>query len=103
MGQYFRIVNIDRSEYLDPAGFGDGAKLAQFAWGSGRTMTALALLLSSPKKDDEVVGRWAGDRVVLLGDESGFDRWKILWDQTHEPPFVDISAIVRASPAMVRG
>ena len=77
MGQYYRIVNVDKGELIDPNQFvGDGQKLVEFAFGSGGVLTALAALLADGngeglgdlKADAEVVGSWAGDRIVVAGD-----------------------------------
>ena len=78
MGQYFYIVNLDKKEYLHPHCFGDGLKLMEFGCSSNGTMTALTFLLR--KSDDggggdfnefesyPIVGSWAGDRIVIIGD-----------------------------------
>lgn len=95
MGQYYHIVNLDKQEYLDPHGFGDGLKLREFGESSMGTMTALAFLLAdgngrgggdyirydgqpgdhpnldvyfASKQTPERCGSWAGDRVVVAGD-----------------------------------
>ena len=77
MGQYYRIVNVDKGELIDPTQFvGDGQKLVEFAFGSGGVLTALAALLADGngeglgdlKADADVVGSWAGDRIVGAGD-----------------------------------
>lgn len=73
MGQYFRIVNLDKEQYLDPLKFGDSLRLFEFG---GLTMTGLTVLLS-PEADAyfdrelPLIGSWAGDRVIVAGDEDG--------------------------------
>lgn len=93
MGQYFKIVNLDKGEYYDPDDFRSGAKLMEIACNLGAT-GALAILLATSndrgggdlalgypecEKDtpetrtkqmiiDAVGGRWVGDRVVFVGD-----------------------------------
>jgi hypothetical protein len=112
-GQYYRIVNIDKKEFISPRAFKDGAKLLEFAGGDCGVISGLAILMASgngrgggdfytntcygkdidislPKNkhlridssfttgvNDEkvcnlivpkVVGKWAGDRVVIAGD-----------------------------------
>ena len=76
MGQYHVPMNLDRKEYLDPHNCGDGLKLMEFGCG-GSTMTALAVLLSTSNglgggdlhtEDKTWVGRWAGDRIAIVGD-----------------------------------
>lgn len=88
MGQYHWVVNLTKKEYLHPHKFNEGLKIMEFGQGSERTMTALAILLASSLKnkdgsvrrgggdpclDDEkaafeYVGRWAGDRIAIIGD-----------------------------------
>ena len=104
MGQYHRIMNLERCEYLHPEGFGEGQKLTEFGFSGGTTMAALAGLLATSSGrgfgdlftfqressqgityDDpaawiaecdytaewfteKVLGRWAGDRIAIVGD-----------------------------------
>lgn len=78
MGQYYRIVNLDKMEYLHPHKLGDGLKLMEFGCSSDGTMTGLALLLSDGNgrgggdmvkaAGGDMDGRWAGDRIVIAGD-----------------------------------
>lgn len=85
MGQYYTVVNMDKKEKLDPTRFNDGLKLAEFGCSGGGTMAALAVLLAnsngrgggdfngSHPRASEVVGRWAGDRIVIAGDYADND------------------------------
>jgi len=78
MGQYYRIVNIDKKEFMSPADFGYGLKLLEFADPMGQSMvtSAMALLMADGnnrgggdlRTDHEVVGSWAYDRVAVVGD-----------------------------------
>jgi len=81
MGQYYRVVNLDKRQYIDPYVFGDGVKLMEFGCSGNGTMTALAVLLASSNgmgggdlhlgeksKWKAVPGSWAGDRIVVAGD-----------------------------------
>lgn len=97
MGQYFKAVNLDKKEYVCPWCVGGVAKL--WEWAAGHHGAIFTLLL---RKSDEggggdyygyhrgcgeggpirgplspIAGRWAGDRVVLVGD---YDSSK-LWDE----------------------
>ena len=82
MGQYYKIVNLDKKEYLHPHTFGDGLKLLEFGDG-GLTMTALAVLLSNGNgrgggdlnTKSVIPGRWAGDRIVVAGDYGDEGKW----------------------------
>lgn len=86
MGQYYKLANIDKREYVHPHELGDGLKLREQV-GSGPFGIADAALVlqacsggdgggdyhAAPKTRkvaliEAVVGRWAGDRVVLIGD-----------------------------------
>lgn len=105
MGQYFKAVNLDKREYVCPWCIGGGAKL--WEWAANAQGSIFTLLL---RKSDEggggdfygyrkgcdeggpidcplspIAGRWAGDRIALLGD---YDSSK-LWDKL--PRFRNIS------------
>lgn len=98
MGQYHLTVNLDKREFLYPHDLGDGLKLWEQGASSSGTLAALQMLLAvsngrgggdydlpsydpdaireSPARFVEVrerpavefFGRWAGDRVVVIGD-----------------------------------
>ncbi len=101
MGQYHYVCNLDRREFLHPHRFGDGLKLKEFGGSGGGTMAALAGLLSTSngrgggdlfadqdwlrevrisqdQLEDEILGRWAGDRLAIIGDyhdEGDLQNW----------------------------
>ncbi len=76
MGQYYKIVNLDKEEFLDTYTFTDGAKLLEFGCSSEGCLTALAILLADGNgrgggdlhSDNPIIGSWAGDRIVVAGD-----------------------------------
>jgi hypothetical protein len=77
MGQFHKILNLDKREFLHPHCFNDGLKLLEFGASGDGTMLALAVLLANSRNrgggdlrsDDETLyGRWAGDRIVIAGD-----------------------------------
>lgn len=85
MGQYHMPINITKGQFLHPHDFGDGLKLLEFGSG-GYTMTALAFLLSTsnglgggdlfipedaPDVIKDLIGSWAGDKIVIVGDYDG--------------------------------
>lgn len=78
MGQYWKPVNLDKKEYLHAHDLDGGLKLLEQTWSAGGVAGALVLLLAaSPEKrgggdapDTTTVGRWAGDRIVFVGDYS---------------------------------
>ena len=98
MGQYFKAVNLDKEEYVCPWCMGGGAKL--WEWAANTQGSIFTLLL---RKSDEggggdfygyrkgcaeggpiccpvnaVAGRWAGDRVCLVGDYDSSKLWERL-------------------------
>jgi hypothetical protein len=105
MGQYHKIVNLDKKEFLNPFAFDDGLKLLEFGSSGEGTMKALAVLLSnSPNRgggdlrsdDTEWYGRWAADRIVIAGDyaeypDKGEEEGKNLYSRCNEEEFKDIS------------
>ena len=76
MGQYYKIVNIEKQQYLDTYTFNEGAKLLEFGCSSEGTLTALAILLADGNgrgggdlhSEHPIIGSWAGDRIVVAGD-----------------------------------
>ena len=76
MGQYYRVMNVTKKQYMKPHDFGEGAKLMEFSMSNGGIMTALAVLLANSngrgggdiRSDDPLIGSWAGDRIVVCGD-----------------------------------
>jgi hypothetical protein len=73
MGQSYIIINIDKSEYIDPLLLEDGTKLKEIVL-NGTALQTLGVLLADPGTDwqdrssNPMVGRWQGDRVVVVGD-----------------------------------
>lgn len=97
MGQYFKAVNMDKKEVVCPWCINGGAKLLE--WTANRYGSIFALLL---RKSDEygggdihepvyeldsnaIPGRWAGDRVVLIGDYDSSELWR------RSKPYTNIS------------
>jgi hypothetical protein len=76
MGQYHITVNLDKREFLFPHDLGDGLKLWEQAASSFGTWAALGMLLAVSngrgggdfESGPEFYGRWAGDRIVIIGD-----------------------------------
>lgn len=76
MGQYYKVVNITKRQFITPHAFNDGAKLMEFGLSARGTMSGLAILLASGNgrgggdlnSDSPVVGSWAGDQIVIAGD-----------------------------------
>ena len=74
MGQYFRLINLDKREYVDPWDVGGRAKL--WEWSANNQCRAIPFLLRQSteggggdiQEDYKIAGRWAGDRIALVGD-----------------------------------
>lgn len=77
MGQYWKPVNLDKREFIDPHRLGCGLKLwEQIANPEvGRALVILLAVMPERRgggdlQSNPFIGRWAGDRVVLVGDYS---------------------------------
>lgn len=76
MGQYHKLINIDKMEQVTPYPLGLMAKQYEQTGSEGSFGDALYLLLmTSPSRGGgdwehfpDLSGRWVGDRVVVLGD-----------------------------------
>jgi hypothetical protein len=75
MGQYHKLVNLDKQEVVDPFSIGLFSKQYEHTGIEGSLADAIYLLvMSSPNSGGGdwpgtvVSGRWCGDRVVVLGD-----------------------------------
>jgi len=76
MGQYWLVVNLDRKEFLNPHRVGCGLKLGEQLHTFPGTPNALLMLCSAMPirrgggniNPSTVVGRWAGNRVAVVGD-----------------------------------
>jgi hypothetical protein len=76
MGQYYKIVNIKKKQYITPHTFGDGAKLMEFSMSASGVLAGLAILLADGNgrgggdlhSENDIVGSWAGDNIVIAGD-----------------------------------
>lgn len=118
MGQYYMVLNLDKKEFINPHSFGNGLKLMEFGCSSCGVLTALAVLLASGNgrgggdlhvtdpRAENIIGSWAGDRIVIAGDYDDADRFGIptatekekgrnLYSVSHEPEWKDISVEVR--------
>jgi hypothetical protein len=74
MGQYFVIANLTKKEYLHPHRLGFGAKLWEISANNITRIFPLLLRKSSEggggdiQRDYPTAGRWAGDKIVVVGD-----------------------------------
>lgn len=83
MGQYYKIVNVKKKQYLNPHAFGSGLKLMEFGVDGMSVMAGLAILLADGNgrgggdlnSDNPIVGSWAGDNIVIAGDYADNGKW----------------------------
>lgn len=76
MGQYYKIVNIKKKQYISPHTFGDGSKLMEFSMSANGVLAGLAILLADGNgrgggdlhSENDIVASWAGDNIVIAGD-----------------------------------
>lgn len=77
MGQYWKPVNLTKREYIHPHRLNVGLKLLEQA-SSPNMAGALTILLAAMPvkrgggdfKNNQFIGRWAGDVVTFVGDYS---------------------------------
>ncbi len=80
MGQYHSLVNFDKKEYVTPHSIGLGSKQwehqgdREFPLFGSLSDALYILVMTSPYRGGgdmpltQISGRWAGDRVMVLGD-----------------------------------
>ena len=108
MGQYWIPVNLDKCEFVDPNILGSGMKLREQIGNPGVGAALIILLANMPYPrgggdldENEVIGRWAGDRVVIVGDYAqngdlaGVDTPDI-YDRCMNGEYTNVSTKVRA-------
>ncbi|MEK7561042.1 MAG: hypothetical protein AAB539_03750 [Patescibacteria group bacterium] len=111
MGQYFKIVNEDKKEVVNAWDLGGAAKF--WEWLYNPQASVLVWLLRKSDGDGggdiptdereryQTLGRWAGDRIILIGDYDSSGLWDAAEtrgaDGKHKPhtAYTDISALVR--------
>jgi hypothetical protein len=90
MGQYYKIVNIKKKQYIKPDTFGDGSKLMEFSMSASGVLAGLAILLADGNgrgggdlhSENDIVGSWAGDNIVIAGDYADAGKFVKEPDQT---------------------
>lgn len=80
MGQYHKVYNKTKNECLNAHKFGQGLKLVEQIGFEGSVADVLFLLLANSNgrgggdfEDHDIIGRWAGDEIVVQGDYSDPD------------------------------
>jgi hypothetical protein len=101
MGQYFKIVNVTKKQFIDISELGESNKFSFI--GQGLHGIALGRLLASvgdameewytvyghPHEDDLYVGAWAGDSIVIAGDYALPDKSEVQ-STTSEPDVLNL-------------
>jgi hypothetical protein len=90
MGQYYKIVNIKKKQYISPHTFGDGSKLMEFSMSANGVLAGLSILLADGNgrgggdlhSENDIVGSWAGDNIVVAGDYADAGKFVKEPDQT---------------------
>jgi hypothetical protein len=75
MGQYHEIYNLDKKERINPNSIDNGLKLYEQVGRIYTSATALFALVANSNgrgggdfPPHDVIGRWAGDRILVQGD-----------------------------------
>lgn len=100
MGQYHQAYNKDKKESIHAHKLGLGLKLLEQVGFEKSTADALFLLATNSNgrgggdaRPHEVIGRWAGDRIVVQGDYAKSDDSGFISEEELES-YTDISDIV---------
>lgn len=116
MGQYHLLYNLDNKEYVHPHDMDWGSKQREHTGGLLDGVLYM-LLTASPERgggdlhsnetpDFKVLGRWCGQRVVVLGDYTengdipGVENAKDLYENVRDQG-INISARIRPAWAAV--
>ena len=74
MGQYHKLYNTDKKEFVHAHRIDNGLKLLEQVGFEKSTSTALFLLVANSNgrgggdaRHHPMIGRWAGDRIVVQG------------------------------------
>ena len=75
MGQYHKLYNLDKKEYVHAHRIDNGLKLMEQCGFEKSTASALWLLLANSNGrgggdalKNPLIGRWAGNRILVQGD-----------------------------------
>jgi hypothetical protein len=96
VGQYYKILNLDKAEYINPSAFGGGSKLGEFG---PQLNLVLQLLLAKSDADageaepvgNAVYGRWAENRIAIIGDYDSSG----LYGRLKRPEYVNITSLLK--------
>ena len=103
MGQYHKVFNLDKKEYIHAHHIDNGLKLLEQC-GPGSDVTtsdAVWLLLANSNgrgggdaTPHPMIGRWAGDRILVQGDYAT-DKDKAFLRKDQAEDYADISSDVK--------
>jgi hypothetical protein len=95
MGQYFKVINKTKKEFINPHTFGNGLKLWEIVASGKGVMQGLALLLAEGhieynKENAEpipstIIGRWQGDSIAIVGDYAKSGLYDMCEDENGKP------------------
>jgi len=76
MGQYFKIANLDKKEFIRTWDINHGAKFLEILWNNIARLVPYLLRKSDDGGGGDInnfeelryCGRWACDRIVIIGD-----------------------------------
>ena len=111
MGQYFKIVNVDKQEVVTAWGLGTVAKFWEWFYNHPAGVFVWLLRTSDGDGGGDIpaeerpqyttLGRWAGDRITLIGDYDSSGLWYDAETKDAEgkplpdAQYTDISSLVR--------
>lgn len=115
MGQYHFLVNLDKREFINPHNLAVGLKACEQLASFPSTPQALFVLLVCSNGrgggdlaetrgfGERIIGRWAGDRIAVVGDYAEntdikaplHDPVAMIYDLCYEGRYREISALVR--------
>ena len=75
MGQYFKIVNPGKKQYIDASDFGENVKQSGIL--CGLHGLAVGQLICSENGQHPMFGSWAGDPLIAAGDYGIADQYGI--------------------------
>jgi len=94
MGQYFKVINKTKKEFINPHTFGNGLKLWEIVASGKGVMQGLGLLLAEGhieynKKYEPIpstiIGRWQGDSIAIVGDYAKSGLYDMCEDEDGKP------------------
>jgi len=93
MGQYYKICNKTKKEYLNPHTFGNGLKLMEFTSDGSGVLQGLSLLLANGngrgggdfrhEDKNNLIGSWSGDSITIEGDYADDSLWDVMNPTRH--------------------